>query len=244
LVLLSSWFVRKWIGRVVAWAVVCGLLVAAGMSWLYHLSQWQPSFYAPSIPLDRQAAKQAGDQLERSLLAAHNEVVDRRRWQLALADDQVNGWLATVLPEKFPQVLPDFIEDPRVQFRAGQAELACRYQGPKFSAVASLVVEPFLAEQPNVIAVRLRHARLGALPGLKKRLVEQASREARRRGIALQWTQLEGDPVALIPLAVTDTGEQTDLRLEHLELREGQLILTGRAGKQDAPIVAKDPRGG
>ena len=206
---------RKWIHRLAVLAVILSLVAVAAAFLLYRMSQWQPAFYDQSVRIDRGLARREGDQFERNVLAVHNEVVDNRSWQVAISHDQVNGWLATTLPEKFPEMLPDFIQDPRVEFRSRQAELACRYQGPRFSAVASLVIEPFLTEQPNVIALRVRHARLGALPGLKKKLVEQVSREARRRGVPLQWTQVDSDPVALITLDAPETSDWANQRLEH-----------------------------
>ena len=222
---------RKWIHRLGISAVVLSLLAAVGAFSVYRMSRWQPLFYDSSIRIDREQAARAGDQFERNILAVHNEVVDDRRWRIAILDGQVNGWLATVLPEKFPEMLPDFVQDPRVQFRAGEAELACRYVGPRFSAVASVVVEPFLTEQPNVIALRIRQARLGALPGLKKRLVEQASLAARRHGLPLQWTQVDNDPVALLTLDAPTTSPGADLRLEVLELSAGQLVIGGQGSQ-------------
>ena len=219
---------RKWIHRLGLAAAVLCLMAAVGAFSVYRMSRWQPAFYDSSVQVDRQQAASAGDQFERKILAVHNEVVDDRGWRIAILEEQVNGWLATVLPEKFPEMLPDFVQDPRVQFRAGQAELACRYVGPRFSAVASVVVEPFLTEQPNVIALRIRQARLGALPGLKKRLVERASREARRRGFPLQWTQVDSDPVALLTLDAPATSQRADLRLEVLQLSAGQLVIGGQ----------------
>jgi hypothetical protein len=223
--------VRKSTRRLVVLLGMLALLVAVGMFSLYRMSQWQPSFYDQSLRMERAKAVQAGDELEQNLLAVHNEVADDHSWQIAILDEQVNGWLATVLPEKFPDMLPDGVENPRVEFRSGQAELACRYQGPRFSAVASVVVEPFLSEQPNVIALRIRKARVGALPGLKKKLVEQCSIEARRLGIPLQWTQLDSDPVALVTFDASETSDLANLHLEVLDVSDGQLVIAGRGSQ-------------
>ncbi len=52
-------------------------------------------------------------------------------WSAVFTDEQINGWLAADLPEKFPQLLPPEIQDPRVVFAPGQLQLACRYTGSR-----------------------------------------------------------------------------------------------------------------
>ena len=162
------------------------------------------------------------------MLAVQDRIAGNAVWHLTISDDQVNGWLAAVLPAKFPTLLPEVIRDPRLEFRTGEVELACRYWGPRFSAVASVVVQPSLTDQPDVLAVRIRKAQLGAWRGLKRRLVQHLSGEARRAGIQLNWTQWESDPVALVTIAPPQDSDGRKVDLHTLQVQDGQLTLTGQ----------------
>ncbi len=194
------------------------------------MSQWEPSFYGEAVRAQPEVLAQAGYELEQSVLMLHNEVVDANRWQTVITDEQINGWLAVDLPKKFPQFLSPLVKDPRVEIRSGRLQIACRYEGPKLSAVVSVIVEPFLTERPNVLAVRIDQARLGALPVLKKRLMGRISHEAQRMGIQLTWTQQEDDPVALVTVDPPADGQWDNLHLDFLELRDGELWIAGSTG--------------
>ena len=64
-----------------------------------------PDFYAQAIAMPAATQQAAGEALERNVLALHNEVRDGGQWSAVFTDEQINGWLAADLPEKFPHAL-------------------------------------------------------------------------------------------------------------------------------------------
>jgi hypothetical protein len=195
---------------------------------LYRLTQWTPPFYENAVRLEPQDLAAAGDQFERQVLDLNNALADRGHWQAVFTAEQMNGWLALEMPKKLPGLLPRELAEPRVEILPDQAQIACRYQGRKFSAVLSLAVSAFITDEPNVVAVRIRQARIGAVPGLKKQFVNQVSAAAARARIPLRWSQQDGDPIALISVTEHLQNDSRRLALETLQLREGELYLAGR----------------
>jgi hypothetical protein len=64
-------------------------------------------------------------------------------------------------------------------------------------------------------------------------LLDDISRHAARAGLALRWSEVEGDPVALVrvPSAVDEREEEKERRrfvLEEVRLEEGELVVVGR----------------
>ena len=145
---------KRWRTVAVAALVVCGI-VGLGLVGLRSALHRVPDFYAEAIVIPAAAQEAAGETLERNVLALHNEVRDSRQWSAVFTDEQINGWLAADLPEKFPQVLPPELQDPRVAFVPGQLQIACRYADDTLTSVVSLTLEVRLAEEPNTLAVRI-----------------------------------------------------------------------------------------
>ena len=225
---------RKFLRMVMMAGVALILAAALFLYGTYSASQHVPEFYERAIHLEPAAQAQAGDELERTALQLHNEVRQGGKWQAVLTDEQVNGWLAVDLPAKFPDMLAKEIRDPRVAISPQQAQLACRYESSLGTTVVSLALDIHLTNEPNVIAVRIRQARAGLIPLPLKQGLDQVSVAAREAGIPLRWTQKEGDPVALItvPVSLEEYGKQL-LRLDSLDLREGEIRLSGRAERID-----------
>lgn len=220
--------------------LVATLLAAGGSLFLfgtYRASQHVPEFYERAIHLEPVDQAKAGEELERQVLELHNEARQEGHWEATFTDEQINGWLAVDLPAKFPNSLPPEVRDPRVAIDPQQAQIACRYEGPKAQAVVSLAVDIHLTDEPNVIAVRIRQARAGLLPLPIKQGLDRITTAAREAGIPLRWSQKEGDPVALVTLPLTHEqyGKRL-LKLKSLELRAGEIYLAGETER--APSAA------
>ena len=140
----------------------------------------------------------------------------------------MNAWLAVDLPEKFPELLPPSIRQPRVAFTPQQAQIAFQYQTERLSTVVSLSLEIGLAETPNTLAVGIRRAQAGWVPIPLKDFLDHISAAARRADIMLQWAQHEGAPVALITIPDSrDEQGQPSFVIELIEVTEGALTIAG-----------------
>jgi hypothetical protein len=148
----------------------------------------------------------------------------RGRWQAIFRADQINGWLAIDLVQNHPKLLPPELNDPRVAIHSGQIIVGCRYHG-QVSAVVSLEADVSMQET-NVVAVRIRRARAGAIPLPLDKLMPDAIRSLQNAGFLVELRQSGADPVLLVTLRLqTDRGRE--LLLKTLILRDGELDVAG-----------------
>jgi len=226
---------RKWVryGLILLAALSVGAVVLLLVT--YKAAQHQPEFYREAIqsaPAPEVQAE-AGDALEREVLDLRNSVKRSGHWEARFTDEQINGWLAVDLPEKFPNVLPKQINDPRVSITPGEALLGARYEDTRITTVVSLALDISLSDEPNVIAVRIKKARAGAIPAPITSWLDKVTVEAAKAGIEIRWVQVEGDPVAMVTLPTNHKEmDKRILSLERLDLLEGEVVLAGKTTKQ------------
>lgn len=213
--------------------IVVLLLLAAGAYWA---TQQEPEFYEQAMQMEPAAQEQAGDELERKVLDLRNSLRHQQRWEATFTENQLNGWLATFLPKKFPKTLPATVEDPRVAIEPDEVMVAFRYQGGNFSSVVWLGVEIHLTEEPNVVAIRILKARAGSLPIPLSQFLDQITDAARKANVTLRWSQIDGDPVALVELDVRQKGnDKRRLHIDTVEVRDGEVHLSGEVKSEPMP---------
>ena len=171
---------------------------AAGFG-LYRATQYVPEFYRQAMEADAAVQRQAAQRMDRQVLDLASRMHTSGRWRAAWTGEQVNAWLAVLLPQKLPGALPPEFVDPRVAIDRGGITLACRYRGPYGQTVLTLVVEPYVPE-PGVLALRIRKARAGLAPlPLGNILAARGGRRPRRRLRRLLASRPRGgDPVLQI----------------------------------------------
>ena len=112
-----------WFGRLIKLTIKISLvliLLIAGLLWYtYRSTQSVPEFYQSVLEQDTAQLDRAGDQFESNILEMQNASRREGKWQVVFTQDEINGWLAADLPEKFPNALPPFISDPRVSITEG-----------------------------------------------------------------------------------------------------------------------------
>ena len=163
------------------------LLLIGGGAWVYFALRHVPRFYEEAVKIDPAQRKQGSDEMLRRSASLRNDARKRGRWQAAFTAEQINGWLAVDLVENYPKLLPPEVHDPRVAIHDGQIVVGCRFDG-KVSTIVSLEADVSLPE-PNVIAVRIRRARAGAVPLPLDKFLPEAIR-------ALQDAGFLGGPAA------------------------------------------------
>lgn len=214
-------------------AAVIGLLLlaiaGAVLCWVYQAAQAVPEFYQHALDETPELAIEEGEKFERQVLELRNEARQDGRWQVIFSEAQINGWLATELPTKFPKLLPPEVEMPRVAIVSERLMFGCRYRRDSLTTVFSLELEPYLTDQTNELAIRVRAARAGSLPVPLSELIAQATRAAQKNQVLLRWQTADGDPVALLSMAEKDVDAvEPRVVIERIELRTGELIVTGR----------------
>ncbi len=210
-------------------AIVLGGLVAiAGIGlWLGYLATQQvPAPYIEALELDNTTLVNASDRMLQQASALASDVRRDGPWEAVFTAEQINGWLAVDLVENHPGALPSELRDPRVAIAPDRIQLFCRLQRSDFDTVLTLAVEPYVPE-PNVLALRIRHARAGSLPMPLGNVLDQIAEAGNRMGLRVEWLQADGDPVAQIVIPPAGEDESHVIQIETLQLHDGEIYLSG-----------------
>lgn len=208
--------------------------------WFYREATAVPDFYAEALaaPVSDTSPEEAADSLEREVLTLQNQMQRAEPWQLVLKEEEINAWLVADLAEKMPNLLPREVKDPRVVVENGTLYFACRHE-KAFDGVLSLVLEPRLTKRANEVAIRVKSFSLGRLPVPQKQYLDQVSLAAARANVALRWEEEDGVAVALVQVP-SEHGhlENRNVRVQSLEVREGEVVITGTA-ERSLPATAR-----
>jgi len=218
-------------------------VVGGSLYTIYRASQRVPEFYRAAMAVVPEIQEPARDAFVAQATALAGDLSHDGPWRSLFTAEQVNAWLALELAASYPELLPGEFHDPRITFRDNEATIGCRYQSGELSVVLSLVFDVYLQE-PNVVALRVRRVRAGALPVPLAQVLDGMSQAARELNLQLQWAKSHGDPVALITLPRPRDSHEA-LSLESLELHEGVLFVAGRVGQpkiDGSPRVPETPR--
>ena len=231
-----SW--DAFVGKRLRYALVLGVAILAvcvgGIFWAYLATQQVPAFYVAVGNITPSVQAAAGDELERRILSLRNDFQADGFWEATFTEEQLNGWLASDLPEKFGDVLPDGVSDPRISIRDQRLQIACRVENPKFETVVSLSVDLNLTQETNVLAISVRDARAGKLPIPLKGFLDDITNASLEAEIDIRWVHDAGMPVALVPILIQqDKFSANSICLNKIEVRHGEIYLAGRTLSQD-----------
>jgi hypothetical protein len=216
---------RHWVAA--AMSIVLAVMAIAGVV-LFRATQAVDPFYAAAVAAKPAESREAGERMENRVADLVDQAETTGRWESIFSDAEVNGWLATILKEKYPTLLPPEVVDPRVSFVSGRCMIGYRYEGEQVRAVVTIEGEPFMASD-DVAGLRLRKARIGILPLPLSKVVEHINRGAGDLQIPVKWIEHEGDPVMLVGVTNALSTDDEVRRLEEIELRDGELSLAGTA---------------
>ncbi|MBA2117543.1 hypothetical protein HOV93_47420 [Planctomycetes bacterium FF15] len=228
--------------------VVAAVLIAAVTGSVYNATQHVPDFYTEALHVEPTTAHETGEVLEEQVFAFSNQVKKPRPWSLRLTDKQINSWLAADLKEKFPELLPEHIEDPRIAVKGKTLLVGCKYNGQSLNSILAVSLDCFLLEgEPNVVGIQLHNVTAGALPIPLGQLISEIDTYAGKAEIPIRWQQRDGDPVALITIPSTGKDIEGEIRIEALEFKDGEILLSGKTIKteeeleEEAVAAPQDP---
>jgi len=213
-------------------SIVLASLAIAGVL-LFRATQTVDPFYAAAVATKPAESRKAGERTENRVADLVDQAETTGRWESIFSDAEVNGWLATILKDKYPTLLPPEVVDPRVSFVNGRCLIGYRYEGEQFRAVVTIEGEPFMASN-DVAGFRLRKARIGVLPLPLSKVVEHIDRGAGELQVPVKWIEHEGDPVMLVGVTNALSTDDEVRRLEEIDLRDGELSLAGTATPRKA----------
>lgn len=174
------------------------LLLVAALCFVYYTSQQQPEFYAAAMKQDEAQNRALGSEMETTVLDIYNSALVPSTWDGELSEMEINGWLASELPAKFPEMLPDNIKDPRVLLKANELTIACRCIYKDLDGILVGKFDVFCTEQPNQVAVRIGSIQLGVLPFPVAQFADVITEQLRKSGYESSWSTQDGDPLLLV----------------------------------------------
>lgn len=226
---------RRKIIFIVVGVVLAALLITAGG--LYRATQQVPEFYREALTIEVPAEDNSGELLEEQVFAFSNQVKQPRTWSLRLTDRQINAWLAKDLPEKFPDLLPPEVDDPRVSIQQERLLAGCRYNGKSLHSILAISLTCFLVEgEQNVVGIQLHDVSAGALPIPVGQFIGEIEAYAQKVKIPLRWQQHDGDPVALLTIPSEGPEIEGEIRIDALQLKDGEIVLSGETLKTEEEL--------
>src|SRR5690242_12588352 len=113
---------------------MAGIIVVAALAFGYAVQATQQvePFYAEAIDKPQHEMQAAGQRMESRVSALCSDAAKPGCWQTVFTSDEVNGWLATILKDKYTDLLPPAVIEPRVGFSDGKCQLGYKYRGKFF----------------------------------------------------------------------------------------------------------------
>ena len=212
----------RWV--VIGLAVLCLLLSAPVGVWvaLTH----QPDFYRRAVTIPHAQTETEAKHFVEQSIQLSNDIINEPKWEAVFTDHEVNAWLAEDLLKSFADLVPANVHDPRVIFDMDRITAAFQVDRGSFTSVMWLVARVRVPEG-NVLELTIEKMRVGALPLPIEQVLERVTRQARDRGLDVQWREDPDGPVATIRYA--SKGRNDDVVLERLNILEGKIVFSGRS---------------
>ena len=220
----------SWFKRLLLICFAIALVLTSVVGYLYHMSQRPPDFYQEALQQQPEEARLQGAAFETQVMGLYNAALQFGPWNGAIHQDQINGWLASELPKKFPEILESqFITDPRVSITAGELSVAgqANFEGLHGVIVARLDI--FRTDQKDQFAVRVHSLRAGVFPIPISTFAAEIEKDLARHGLAAQWSEMEGDPVLIvdIPEKRLLLQELYKIEITTIDFEDERMIISG-----------------
>ncbi len=225
---------RRWIQRI---AISAGIVVVTGLGiswWAVRQTQYVPEFYQRATSTEATGPRSSGrvliDTTVQPILSSSDAPI-ANSWSAIFTVEEVNAWLSKELPTTFPQLLAKGATDPRICIVDGKVLAAARYQTQRLDLVISCELAVELTEEPNMLALRVKHLRAGALPIPLTSFLTGISKEAAKGDVDIRWDETEAGPVALVKIPSDHPRYVTSpVLVESVQLADGALVLSGNTG--------------
>lgn len=205
------------------------LLLIAALCFVYYTSQQQPEFYKVAMRQEEAHNRAMGSQMEMTVLDIYNSALVPTSWNGTLSEMEINGWLASELPAKFPEMLPENIKDPRVSLEANELTIACRCSYKDLQGILVGKFDVFCTELPNQVAVRIGSIKLGVLPFPVTQFADVITENLQKSGYESSWSTKDGAPLLLV--TVPDDHlvieEHYPVELKSFEIKDSAILITG-----------------
>jgi hypothetical protein len=197
-----------------------------------------PPFYRQVVNSqpNRAVRQQAAKKFVQQTIQLADDVKHADAWSVEFTQDQVNGWLAEELEQKYAELVPEGVRQPRVQFDEGLLRVGFRYEREHWGGVVSLSLRPWVPAA-NQLALEIISVRAGLLPIPFEELLRDFAEHFETNGWRLEWYEADGNDVMVLHLDRVNRGRPM---LVALELSAGALRLAGGTQQQVADSRAAE----
>ncbi len=207
------------------------ILGSAAGYWAVEQTKVVPEFYAKAKEQLPVKTREASDRLQHDVEKFQSDVSRMGSWTAAFSDAEINSWLIEELPKRFPRLLAKGMDDPRIVIEDDKVLVAARYQDRRFDTIISFEVQVELTEEANMLALRLKNLRAGALPMPLSKFLKGITREAARGDVDVKWDLTDDGPVALVNVPREHPRyAASPVIVESVRLVDGILLLSGHTG--------------
>lgn len=186
-----------------------------------------PDFYQQALTIDKQEAEEASQELTQETAEVAQQIEAGEDWQLAISEEQVNGWFATELTKILEQRNIQQISEPRVKIEATGITLACRWKASALSGVLVLKGQAILDPQQQTVRVELGQIRSGLITVHRDRWEPEAKRSLSDLDLPVTWDDRKDHPEITIDLTELATNTGRVITVQTMEFEEGTLRLRG-----------------
>jgi hypothetical protein len=199
-----------------------------------------PAFYRDRVAeAVTPGTEQAARRLVTKLAALQAAAEQSGRWDTALSEDEINGWLAFDLPRNHPLLLPANLAAPRVALATERVQAAAVRRFGPLSGIVSLEIELRL-RPPGVIECAVADARLGAIPLPRGPWLHWLA--ARLTPLGLPTDFRRGSAGSVLEIVLPAVGPRP-IVLDALAIDAGELLLAGRTGEPRGGVADRRPGG-
>ena len=216
--------------------------VLFGVWYVYRSTQQLPDFYKAALEVDEQQYAEAGAQFESQVAQLSSDLRQAGLWEATFTEEQVNGWLASDLPRKFPDALPRRIRDPRLSIVPESVTLVFQVESQRLSGVVTCDLTVYCTDLPNQIAVRFDRVRSGMVSLPVSQWLDPITTGLQQAGVQMEWTEDQGRPVALVTLPDAEMADG-DVIVDNIELQTGQVTISGHTLNGSEPFGLESPPG-
>jgi uncharacterized protein YpmS len=212
------------------------LLALAILGVLYRALAYVPEFYQVRTQWSGNQIEEYHRQFLERFSLATNELKKRKTSEIVFREDELNGWIEIEGKRLIPADATFRFVKPRIQLTDKAVWVATELHTEWAKGVAWAVLEPEV-RGPNVIAIRIREARLGRVPLPTNRLIQYITsglmaEVLRGSRAGAYWEISEGRPVLVLHLDLTSDPQSVQrFQIENLRVGEGILAIRVAEGK-------------
>lgn len=229
----SGWL--RWFKRLAITGLLMLGLAAVAVYVLLELAKVEPAFYLKALQVDQQRQKQNGSEMEKKILDLRNSVMIAEAWSATFSEDQINGWFAYDLKEKFPGLVPPEVTDPRLIIEEQSMTLAFRCTAKPFRGVAIIKADVFMTGVINQVGIRVKSVHSGKIPVPLAVFADQISKQIEKSGFEIEWNTEDDDPIATVQLpdALIKPEAGGYIELQEVKISVGEVSLRGMTHPPD-----------